>query len=175
MTESAEKVGEQNDHHQHGYNLDAAMENVKLKKIYEIATILNNVESNPNSVVDKDYYKVKQFMIENNQMFSDQFDCLNSMMLKKVIQNLNIKLYSKTQMLFSKGDKADNAYLVLHGEVGFYAYDFRRCPNNKYVKDRRRATIVRDISNGSKFKMEIKEQQSNPIEIIDGDDLDVHS
>ena len=44
-------------------------------------------------------------------------------------------------MLFSKGDKADYAYLVLHGEIGFYAHDFSRCPNNKYVKVNRRATI----------------------------------
>ena len=129
VTDSVEKAeqDEVHDHHQHGDNLDAAMDNVKLKKIYEVATILNNVESNPNSVVDKDYFLIKQFMIDTNQMFSEQFECLSSMMLKKVVQNLKIKLYSKSQMLFSKGDKADYAYLVLHGEIGFYAHDFKRC------------------------------------------------
>ena len=88
-----------------------------------------------------------------NYMFSEQFDCLSSMMLKKVVQNLKIKLYSKSQMLFSKGDKADYAYLVLHGEIGFYAYDFARCQNNKYVKVNRRATMIQDISAGSKLTM----------------------
>ena len=98
VTDSAEKMEQDvhHDHHEHGDNLDVAMDNVKLKKIYEVATILNNVESNPNIVVDKDYFKIKQFMIDMNPMFSDQFDCLSSMMLKKVVQNLKIKLYSKS-------------------------------------------------------------------------------
>ena len=98
VTDSAEKVEQDvhHDHHEHGDNLDVAMDNVKLKKIYEVASILNNVESNPNIVVDKDYFKIKQFMIDMNPMFSDQFDCLSSMMLKKVVQNLKIKLYSKS-------------------------------------------------------------------------------
>ena len=98
VTDSAEKVDQDvhHNHHEHGDNLDVAMDNVKLKKIYEVATILNNVESNPNIVVDKDYFKIKQFMIDMNPMFSDQFDCLSSMMLKKVVQNLKIKLYSKS-------------------------------------------------------------------------------
>ena len=110
------------------------MLSLKLKKIYKAAAILHNVECNPNNVVDKDYIEIKRFMIDNNHMFQDQFDCLSTMMLKKVVQNLKIKLYSKSQMLFSKGDKADFAYLVLHGDIGFYQHDFARCKKKEYIK-----------------------------------------
>ena len=61
------------------------MENARLFKIYETANILKNVECNIQSVVDKDYSKVKSFMVEVNHIFQDQFECLSSMMLKKVV------------------------------------------------------------------------------------------
>jgi hypothetical protein len=72
VTDSAEKVEpDEHDHHHHGDNLDEAMANAKLKKIYEVADILKNVDINPNSVVDKDYLKIKQFMIDMNHMFAE--------------------------------------------------------------------------------------------------------
>ena len=73
----------------------------------------------------------------NREMFYEQFECVNSQMLKKIVSNLKIKLYTKGQMLFSKGDKADYAYLVLHGEIGFYQHDFARCKNNQFLVRKR--------------------------------------
>jgi CRP-like cAMP-binding protein len=58
------------------------------------------------------------------------------------VQNLQIKLYSKRQILFSKGDKADFAYLVLFGEIGFYQYDFARCKKNEFRKIKRGGVVT---------------------------------
>lgn len=73
-------------------------------------------------------------MIENNPMFQEQFECINSSILRKIVQNLQIKLFSKGQMMFSKCDKADFAYLVLEGEIGFYQHDFKHCKTHLYLK-----------------------------------------
>lgn len=83
-------------------------------------------------------------MIEIYPLFQEQFECINSQVLKKIIQNLKIKLFSKGQMLFSQGDKADFAYLILHGEIGFYQHDLSRCKNNQFLRKKGAQIVFHD-------------------------------
>ena len=44
---------------------------------------------------------------------------------KKVIQNIRIDIFRKGQLIFKYKDKCDFAYLILHGQLNFYKFDFR--------------------------------------------------
>ena len=41
-------------------------------------------------------------------------------MIRKVIENVKIKVYKQGEKIFLKRDVADFAYLILHGELSFY-------------------------------------------------------
>lgn len=47
-------------------------------------------------------------------------------------------------MIFSKGDKADFAYLVLQGEIGFYQHDFANCKKNHFLKKAGQKLVLQD-------------------------------
>jgi hypothetical protein len=71
---------------------------------------------------EQDIKSVLIFLKESCPELREALDCLppGHARSRQVVENLKIKLYAQGEKLFAKGDRADNAYIMLRGTLGIY-------------------------------------------------------
>ncbi len=77
--------------------------------------------------------------------------------MREIIEQLEFKLWEKDQVIFRKQERADNAYLIVFGELNFYDEIPHVDPESKMTKYEQN----RNSSNVSKMES-VDKSKSNP-------------
>lgn len=96
------------------------LENKSLERIFKHADILSQIHKR-----DQDIREFANYVQEVAPGMKEKLACLNQQTTKKVIDNITIELVEQGQKLFQKGEMAEYAYIVLHGELSFYSDNLR--------------------------------------------------
>ena len=82
--------------------------------------------------------------------------------MREIIEQLEFKLWEKDQVIFRKQERADNAYLIVFGELNFYDEIPHVDPESKMTKYEQNRNSS-NVSRRSISKMEsVDKSKSNP-------------